>query len=137
MLKRNTFSRTDDLHFNSVILSLLIHHSTETFNSGLPVISLGLLILICTFQRPATITGFIIGSYLLISYLELSIAALIEFIAQTLWPISHAILLLIERLSINFGSFMHSSDDIMRVSILSVQAWTYSEKAYQIICKDN
>ncbi|EJW80675.1 hypothetical protein WUBG_08415 [Wuchereria bancrofti] len=64
--------------------------------------------------RPATITGFIVASYLLISYLKLSIAALIELIAQAVWPISHAMLLFIERLSINFSSFMHSSDDIIK-----------------------
>ncbi|MCP9263324.1 Bm67 [Dirofilaria immitis] len=67
--------------------------------------------------RPATIASFIVASYLIICYLELSIAALIELIAQSIWPISHAALLFIERLSINFGSFMHSSDDIIKASV--------------------
>ncbi|EFO22837.1 hypothetical protein LOAG_05648 [Loa loa] len=84
--------------------------------------------------RPATITGFIVASYLIISYLELSIAAFIELIAQAIWPISHAILLFIERLSINFGSFMHSSDDIIRGAYCDVaEIWC---KHFQMMCAD-
>uniref|UniRef100_A0AAF5RY59 Uncharacterized protein n=1 Tax=Wuchereria bancrofti TaxID=6293 RepID=A0AAF5RY59_WUCBA len=84
--------------------------------------------------RPATITGFIVASYLLISYLELSIAALIELIAQAVWPISHAMLLFIERLSINFSSFMHSSDDIIKGAYCDVaEIWC---KHFQMMCAD-
>ncbi|VDK88565.1 unnamed protein product [Litomosoides sigmodontis] len=84
--------------------------------------------------RPTTIAGFIIASYLIISYLELSIAALIELIAQSIWPISHAVLLFIERLSINFGSFMHSSDDIIKGAYCDVaEIWC---KHFQMMCAD-
>ncbi|VIO88372.1 Uncharacterized protein BM_BM18010 [Brugia malayi] len=84
--------------------------------------------------RPATITGFIVASYLLISYLELSIAALIELIAQAIWPISHAMLLFIGRLSINFSSFMHFSDDIIKGAYCDVaEIWC---KHFQMMCAD-
>ncbi|KAL3989444.1 hypothetical protein ACH3XW_27700 [Acanthocheilonema viteae] len=84
--------------------------------------------------RPATIAGFIIASYLIISYLELSIAALIELFAQSIWPISHAVLLFIERLSINFGSFMHSADDIFKGAYCDVaEIWC---KHFQMMCAD-
>uniref|UniRef100_A0A0R3RTH5 Transmembrane anterior posterior n=1 Tax=Elaeophora elaphi TaxID=1147741 RepID=A0A0R3RTH5_9BILA len=53
--------------------------------------------------RPATIVSFIVASYLIIIYLELSIAALIELIAQAIWPISHAMLLFIERCILRCG----------------------------------
>uniref|UniRef100_A0A915PLN9 Reticulon domain-containing protein n=1 Tax=Setaria digitata TaxID=48799 RepID=A0A915PLN9_9BILA len=84
--------------------------------------------------RPVTIAGFIVASYLIICYLELSIAALIELIAQAIWPISHAILLFIERLSVNFGSFMRSSDDIMKGAYCDVaEIWC---KHFQMMCAD-
>ncbi|CAG9532227.1 unnamed protein product [Cercopithifilaria johnstoni] len=84
--------------------------------------------------RPATIAGFIVASYLIISYLELSIAALVELIAQSIWPISHAILLFIERFSINFGSFMHSSDDIIKGAYCDIaEIWC---KHFQMMCAD-
>ncbi|VDK81090.1 unnamed protein product [Onchocerca ochengi] len=84
--------------------------------------------------RPATIASFIVASYLIICYLEISIAALVELIAQIIWPIFHAMLLFIERFSINFGSFMHSSDDIITGAYCDVaEIWC---KNFQMMCAD-
>ncbi|VIP00274.1 Uncharacterized protein BM_BM67 [Brugia malayi] len=84
--------------------------------------------------HPATITGFIIASYLFISYLELSIAAFIELIVQAIWPILHAMLLFIGRLSINFSSFMHSSDDVIKGAYCDMaEIWC---RHFQMMCAD-
>ncbi|VDM98841.1 unnamed protein product [Thelazia callipaeda] len=84
--------------------------------------------------RPATTIGFIVASYLIICYLELSIAALVELLAQSTWPIFHAFLLFTERFATSFSSFMRSSDDIVQGAYCDVaEIWC---RHFQMMCAD-
>lgn len=67
------------------------------------------------FQHPTVIAGFIIISYIIICYLELSFAALVEFTMQGVWPTFHAVFLLVEAITLRCSSVVRSSDDVLQV----------------------